>query len=263
MLHAVAFNRVVEALVLPPGSVVLLLLLSLVLWRHRRTALVLAGSGAALLYAASIPGVSDPLLMWLESRHEPLSPKAATESGAGAIVVLGGGRERAAPEYGSDVPSAATLQRLRYGVWLQRHTGLPLLASGGAPFGAAVSEARLMLRVAREELGAAEVWAESASATTAENARNCAALLRPRGIRRVLLVTHASHMPRAVGAFEAAGLEVIPAPTAFHHPQYLDLGWRALLPRARALERTNRALHEYLGIIWYALAAPGGNTGER
>ena len=39
--------------------------------------------------------------------------------------------------------------------------------------------------------------------------------LEAAGVRRILLVTHAMHMKRARDAFEAAGLEVVPAPTAW------------------------------------------------
>jgi len=247
----VAFNRAVEALLLPPGSSIALLVLALLLWRHRKTAFGLAGIGVALLYAASIPAVSDPLLRSLEQRHPPLGPAAVDAANAGAIVVLGGGRDLGAPEYGADSPSAVSLQRLRYGVWLQRRRALPLVVSGGAPFSGTGSEAAVLHRVARDEFGAKPVWSEDRSRTTAENARNSAALLQRRGIRRVLLVTDSLHMRRAVGAFQAAGLQVVAAPTGFHTPGYMDRSWRAWLPAAAALKRSKRALHEYLGMAWY------------
>ena len=40
-----------------------------------------------------------------------------------------------------------------------------------------------------------------------------AAILRPEGVRRVVLVAHTFDMPRASAEFAAAGLETIPAST--------------------------------------------------
>lgn len=248
---ALETTRVLEILVLPPASALVLLLLALLVWRRRKLSFALAACGTVLLYGAAIPAVSDPLLESLQQRHPVLDPAAL--EGGGVIVVLGGGRDLDAPEYGArDVPSPATLQRLRYGAHLHRRSGLPLLLSGGGT-SARSAEATFMERVARQDLGAQEVWIEDRSRTTAENARFTAALLAERGVDRVILVTHASHMPRAVGVFRNTGLEVVPAPTAFHRPDDLDRGWYALLPRDDALERTNEALHEYLGMAWYAL----------
>jgi hypothetical protein len=53
-----------------------------------------------------------------------------------AIVVLGGGRRLLAPEYGVATLTPRSIERLRYGVWLARETGLPLAFSGGVGHGA-------------------------------------------------------------------------------------------------------------------------------
>lgn len=93
-------------------------------------------------------------------------------------------------------------------------------------------------------------WREGDSMDTADNARFSAALLHPKGIRRIVLVTQAFHMPRARRLFEAAGFDVIPAPTELasrqQHPRNL-LDW---LPRPRAVMDSYYALHEWLGLLW-------------
>jgi uncharacterized SAM-binding protein YcdF (DUF218 family) len=43
--------------------------------------------------------------------------------------------------------------------------------------------------------------------------------LQPAGVRRIALVTDATHMPRAEAAFRRAGFEVVAAPTDFPSPQ--------------------------------------------
>ncbi|HMY77819.1 MAG TPA: YdcF family protein, partial [Thauera aminoaromatica] len=106
------------------------------------------------------------------------------------------------------------LERLRYAAALARETRLPVLVSGGAPAGD-TPEAYLMEALLRDEYGVPPRWVESASRDTRENARFSAVHLQAAGVKRILLVTHAMHMERARPEFEAAGLDVIPAPTAW------------------------------------------------
>ena len=107
------------------------------------------------------------------------------------------------------------------------------------------------------ELGASARWIESASADTADNATGAYSTLAAHGVRRIMLVTHAYHLPRAVPAFERAGFEVVPVPAAWL-AQPVDT-WRAWLPTISGLEASWTALHERAGLLWYdwrALGAP-------
>jgi uncharacterized SAM-binding protein YcdF (DUF218 family) len=72
-------------------------------------------------------------------------------------------------------------------------------------------------------------------------------------VKRVLLVTHAWHLPRASRECVRAGLEVVPAPTGMRHAPPLEVG--AFVPSARALRESALAVHEWLGALWYALSA--------
>jgi uncharacterized SAM-binding protein YcdF (DUF218 family) len=97
----------------------------------------------------------------------------------------------------------------------------------------------------------AAIVEEGASRTTSENAVQVARLLRTRGLRRVLLVTSALHMRRALAAFRAEGVEAIPSPCdalATARPRRGPLDW---LPRPEALQRTHDALWELLGLAAY------------
>jgi len=247
-------NYTLKALVLPPGGPIFLMLFGLLLLRRtRRAGIIVLGGGLALLYVFSLPTFSRALLAQLET-YPALAPEQITPGNAGAIVVLGGGRYPNAPEYGGDTVSGRALVRLRYGAYLQRRTGLPIVVTGGSVFGEAVAEAQLMRRVLVNELQIDTVWEERASRNTAENAFLTKALLEPKGIQRVYLVTDATHMPRAVEMFQRTGLEVIPAPTAFAtstrdgHAGILD--W---LPSSGALSGTRFAFHEFIGRWWYRL----------
>jgi uncharacterized SAM-binding protein YcdF (DUF218 family) len=110
-----------------------------------------------------------------------------------------------------------------------------------------------MARVLEEECGIKVAGVEDRSRTTWENAELSAPMLRRDGVRRVLLVTHAWHMPRAVETFRRTGLRVIPAPTAFFHRENAEGRYTDWLPSPSAFGLSYYAIHEYLGQVWYGL----------
>ena len=241
----------VSALLLPPLNLVLVCTVGLLLHRrHPRLGLALGGGALGLLLLLSTPAGALLLVAPLECRTAALG--SARGTGAQAIVVLGGGRISDAPEYdGNDIPSIQALTRLYYAARLQRESGLPLLTTGGMPDGAAVSEAAIMARVLREEFSRPVAWMEGRSNTTAENAQFSAPILRQAGVRRILLVTDAIHMPRSRAVFEKTGLAVIPAPTIFFsHERLTALDF---LPSGEGLRRSHYAMHEWIGLVWYWL----------
>lgn len=244
-----ALKNLLATLLLPPANGLLLLCLAGI-FRRRRWAFGLAVAATLLLFVQSLPPVAALLVGTLERQAGPL---LRDRPAAGAIVVLGGGLDADAPEYGGDTANERTLVRLRYGAALARQWHLPLLVSGGRPPHAKRSEADVMAGILQHEFGLVARWRENQSADTADNARFSAVLLRAAGIRRVVLVTQAYHMPRARLLFERAGLEVVPAPTAFERGPKTDWTMQDFLPQSRALRTTFFALHEWLGLAWAAL----------
>jgi uncharacterized SAM-binding protein YcdF (DUF218 family) len=246
-------TRAIESLILPPGGLILLFLLGLMLGRSAFGRL-LTFLGLAGLYLLSTPFVADRLAAGLEI-YPAVDPAALEEPAAQVIVALGAGRYGSAPEYGGDTVNGLTLERLRYAAWLQRRTGLPLVVSGG-PQSAEQSEAELARQVLTRELQVPVAATEDRSRTTRENALYTRDLLQRFGYERIYLVTHAWHMRRAAASFERAGVELVPAPTGFIHTgaEDADLGsWRDWLPAAQALRQSRLCLHEYLGALWYRL----------
>ncbi len=247
---SVELVRALEALILPPGGQILLILAGLLLWRWRRWSLLLAGTGMATLYLFSTPYVAGLLMTPLEP-HAALTDADLKETRAQAILVLGGGRYEDAPEFGGDTANPLLLARLRYAAWLQRRTGLPIIVSAGTRGTGGPPEARLARQVLEDELGARVSMLEEQSLTTWENARLTRPLLQQKGIDRVLLVTHAWHLPRALWAFHQAGVQATPAPTHFAHSPHATVNPVDWLPSAKALHTSYYALHEHLGLIWY------------
>ena len=89
------------------------------------------------------------------------------------------------------------------------------------------------------------------SRTTSEDAFYAAALLKPKPSERWVLVTTASHMPRAVGCFRAAGFQVEPYSVGFTiNPSYPLSGFA---PGSEALRQLDIAAKEWIGLIAYRL----------
>ena len=241
-------TNALTALLIPPGLLILVLAAGLaVLSSLPKTGRMLLITATAGLYLLAMPLTGTSLLQYWET--PPVDPGHLKN--AQAIVVLGGGKYPQAPEYGGDTVAAMSLVRLRYAAALHRQTGLPVLVSGGSPEGSPTDEAQTMRRTLEQEFAVPVRWSEGRSANTLENARLTRDLLDKEGIRRIALVTHAWHMPRARMVFEHAGFEVVAAPTA--HATRHALVFTHFLPDASALLDSALFFREVIGTVWYRL----------
>ncbi|HZX32567.1 MAG TPA: YdcF family protein [Rhodocyclaceae bacterium] len=246
-------NFVATFLLPPMNGLVPAFIGLLLVWRRPRLGKTLIVLGLLMLAAFSTAIVADGLLEPLESRYPALAQESLRDLKVDAVVILAAGRYRKAPELGGgdDVRQLA-LDRLRYGALVARESGKPILVTGGNPDGYGIPEAEAMKISLARDFGVAARWVEGKSENTRQNAENSAEILLPQGIRRIALVTHAFHMPRSVPAFEAAGFEVVPAPTGFmgsrREPMLLDF-----IPRYDVMRTSGFALHELIGMLWYRL----------
>ncbi|MEJ1354127.1 MAG: YdcF family protein [Candidatus Sedimenticola sp. (ex Thyasira tokunagai)] len=241
-----------KTLILPPGVLILAGLFGLTIRQRFFSKLILLLTLTAF-YLLSTHYTSNRLLMALE--HIPaLTPRQIETTDAEAIVVLGGGRRQNAPEYGGSTVSTSTLERVRYAAHLARTTGLAVIPTGGSRYPGDTPEAVLMRSTLEKDFQVKVAATEEKSRTTRENAEMTAPLLRKMGIRKVLLVTHALHMPRSLESFERVGIDVISAPTGFEHTTTDLPPLNEWLPSAGQLHSSSRAVHEYLGRWWYRLS---------
>lgn len=203
------------------------------------------GYGALIvLFALSLPIVANHLLHGLEKK--PLiSPDRETTFQA--IVVLGAGKIDNAPEYAGSTVNSLTLQRLKYAVYLRRRLNCPILVSGGAPFGG-VAEADLMAAVLQEDFNVHEIWVESKSRDSLENAKFSSQLLKKNRVTSIALVSEAWHLRRSISLFEQNGIAVVPAPTGFLDSDKFVLG--EFLPKSSALDKSTCAIKEYLASLF-------------
>ena len=249
----VLITKAIETLVLPPGFNMVAVLLGLFVLRWwQRVGVGLIVISMVSLYVFSLPRLAQALVNSLET-YPALSAQDLKESDAEAIVVRGGGIYPEAPEYGADTLSSSALPRLRYGAYIQRLTGLPIVVTGGRVFGVGISEGELMHAFLDQEMRATVAHVETRSLNTAENARYSMQFLEPLGIEQVIIITHARHMPRAVASFEREGFKVVPGPVEFIGPSMAYPGAFRWLPTLNALGNTTSALREYAGRLWYVI----------
>ena len=239
---------IIKAWMLPPGCLILLLLLALI-WYRKHTwltrAIVLFVT--ICLYLLSLPGIAAQLAAPLQ-KHTRLNPKLATT--AQAIVVLGGGRRGPQPQWQNhEAPSYISATRTAYGAWLAHRYRLPLLLSGGRDHNNQASEAQLMNQNLIRHQQPPARWLENKSQNTHQNAVFSAQVLKQHHIKRILLVTSATHLSRARYFFKQQGMVVIPAACDFITAPILSSKIAYWLPRMQALTDSYHAIYAYLGLI--------------
>ena len=229
-----------RTLILPPACLLILGFLGLLLVRrYRRLGTGLAALALAVLWLLATPVIADGLER-IAAPYPPLDlshPVAAQ-----AIVILGGGGYREnAPEYGGPAPQYAMYERLAYGAYVARHTGLPVLVTGHG------DEAVTMRVSLARDFGVQAKWVDEAAEDTYDNAHDSARILRAANITLVVLVTSDTHLRRAVREFAAAGLGVVPAPAGVWvwAPQQFDAA--TFVPTASGLMQSGNAVYELVG----------------
>ncbi|MDX9864472.1 MAG: YdcF family protein [Anaerolineaceae bacterium] len=258
----VFLSKFLPQFIYPVGLATVLITLALIFQKRKKWQNAAIIATLVILFIAGNRWTAYSLTRSLEWQHLPPAEIPQAE----VIVVLGGGTEPAqSPRPIVELNSAG--DRVLYAAHLYQQGKAPhLLLSGGnidwlnaqesTPAGQMTAVLEMM------NVPPSALWLEPKSLNTYENAVNCAAILNEKSIDRIILVTSATHMPRAVALFEAQGLEVISAPTDFKVTQ---AGWQALwqpslstqltqlLPNVSNLSMTTVALKEYLGIFVYRL----------
>lgn len=219
--------------------------------RLRRLAGALAAFGVLLVWIAALPWTETALFRALETSYPP-RPAAAC-GGAGqpvdSIVVLGGaiyprkrGDARGRLHRGSD--------RLREAALLFHAGCAPrvLISAGGSPDDSGMGREARAIRELMLEFGlpASALIFEDQSRSTEENARYSALMIGSAETRtRILLVTSAWHLRRAVPLFERQGFDVVPVGSDYRG-QSRCIGLTCLLPDSRALDATGIAWKEFV-----------------
>jgi uncharacterized SAM-binding protein YcdF (DUF218 family) len=232
-------GKVVDYLLLPPGVFVVLLLIGAIYaWRFRAILLI----GAVSLYLISIKPISNALLAPLESFdiNETSSPKA--------VVFLGGGTNpngvfKAYPD---------AFKREVYALIIAKNKNLPLLFSGGGINEREGIDTKKDINYLSKSFNyTPEVYYENHSLNTWENAKYSAEFFEKKGWNKdIILVTSAYHMKRASLMFKNFGFRVDSKSVGY----FVDNNGTIFdyLPQMPYLSRSYKALHEYLGLVFFA-----------
>ncbi|MFP4125619.1 MAG: YdcF family protein [Alphaproteobacteria bacterium] len=248
-MHALA--KLVGFLIEPVNAVTVLLVTGLVLatLRRRRPAAAALGAAAVLFLSLTLTPLPEWLMRSLEERFPPTPYDVSALAGA---VVLGGATGDGALAAARDTYLLGDpAERLTAAAGLRRrHPDLVIVISGfsGAVRHQGLSEGEMTRRL-MAELGLApeSFHYEERSRTTHENARYTAARFARDG--RWLLVTSAFHMPRAVAAFRAQGVEVVPYPVDWRAPELEGTRW--LRSGSDRLIWARLAIKEWVGLAAY------------
>lgn len=254
-------SKLLPLFLYPLGLACVLMVAALVMsWRRSRWVPVPVALALIVLLLASNSWVANGLVRSLEGQHVPSGALPTAD----AIVLLGGGTKPAFPPRPA-VDLNEEGDRVLYAAQLYREGKAPVVIAAGGRIswrGGGPSESGDMATVL-QTLGvpSSAILQDAQSLNTYENAVNVKQIIKERGIRRVLLVTSAMHMPRSLRIFQRQGIEAIPAPTDFlvtpadikepnNSPQSTLL---SILPEADRLSRTTRAVKEYIGMVVYRL----------
>ncbi len=221
-------------------------------WHVRRFGGTLLGVGAGGVTALLLL----PVDLWLLRPLESQFPPAQAPPHVDGLIVIGDAvsgtisADNTGPTLdrnGDRLTALAILARF-YPQARVVFGGRPAVSAPGAS--TELEESPVLL----ERLGVARgrVLYDDQSSTTWENAVNALALGQPKPGETWVLVTSASHMPRAIGAFRGAGWPtVLPWPVAYRTTK---AGWPALLqPAATRLLMVDLAAYEWVGLVAYRL----------
>jgi uncharacterized SAM-binding protein YcdF (DUF218 family) len=245
-------KKIVSVLIMPINIVIILMLIGLFLYRRSpKKSLKTFIMATFLLVISALPPVSDSLMASIENDYPPYIKGT---SAVDYIVVLGCSHTTNPNLPVTSQLAGCSLQRMVEALRVYKlHPEARIITSGFAGVNAVSNAATVKQSLISLGVPAQKIITENFPKDTQEEAE----LIAPRVQgTKVVLVTSASHMPRAINYFQAKNIYPIAAPTGFwvKNPES-NKGWRYYLPDSKSLQQTTIAWHEILGSIvqWFKL----------
>ena len=187
----------------------------------------------------------------LENDYPVLNNLEALSRDSVHIIILGGGHDSQNSLPANSQLSHSALGRLIEGIRIARLIPKSKIISSGGNGSQPISQAEVQRRAAIS-LGVSN--AKIALLPFAKNTFQEAEHYKKEfgNKTKSIVVTDACHLPRAMYAFQKIGLNPIPAPTNHYLKNSSDKFCLSLWPNTDNLIKTNRAIYEYLGKIWYS-----------
>jgi uncharacterized SAM-binding protein YcdF (DUF218 family) len=244
--------------ILLPGSLPFLLLgltAAALLLRAGQRAAVFGRRLLVLLLAAytlfSLPLTAGCVASLMARGYEPY--RGADRAALKAVVVLDAGTTRyrtAEGEFATlNAPAAfRVLEAQRVAALLDD----PVFVLTGGSYQPARGASELIVMrdylIARG-VPAGRIIVDQTSRNTREHAINVPRLLRARGIDRFVVVTSATHIRRAMLAFEAEGARPVASPAAVMNPVFPK--WLAIVPQPASLQVSEDGGRDLLALAYY------------
>ena len=252
MIDGFVITKVLQSLLLPPSIIIAMIGLGFMMIKkrpHLGKAFILAGF--LTLYLLGIEPVADALIRPLESAFPPV--KDVSLYSPATIVILSAGVKDLSWLDAGPEPTNGSLSRLIYGIALYRqmhHASIVISGGSGDPQKQNISEADAM-KDAAVSLGipAGDIVIERGSRNTVESAEVLKKLV---GKKKVVLVTSAYHMKRAVAIYRKTGMEVTPAPADYLSEQK-GISLYSFIPKTCHMGTATAALSEHMSFAWYRL----------
>jgi len=248
------FSRTVW-LFLQPGNLIFFFTLAgvILIWRGRRTAGLSILIPAMIVYLLIMFG---PLTNWLmvplENRFAGYTNDVSDGPYSG-IIVLGGAERMAISTDHQQVSLDGAAERLIMAAMLARKfPALPIIYSGGARFGKMMTEVQIARKFFRGAgIDLSRIRFDGKSYNTYTNAVESKKLIRKNETGKWFLVTSAFHMPRAVGVFRTAGINIQPYPVDYRSGRAITIGTPNM---GHNLYQLDYAVHEWVGLVAYYIS---------
>lgn len=248
-------SKIFWLLVQPLSLIFLLILVGLLAYGRgwRRTGIGFSIGALLVLGLFAFTTLGALLIAPLEDRFS--RPATAPEN-VGAVIVLGGGfggvvsGERGIAELRDSGDRFVEALRLA-----QVYPQAKIIVTGGVgnPFQPSESDAEIARRFyAGFGIPEERLVFEGESRNTAENVEFTKALVDVAPGQSVLLVTSAFHMPRSMGIFRQAGLDVVPWPVDYRAVSNPGFGLELAEPSFN-VNTASVAIKEWVGLLVYNL----------
>jgi uncharacterized SAM-binding protein YcdF (DUF218 family) len=239
-------KKIVTSALLPPGLFIVLLLLSAMFVKRLRLWSIIF---ACIIYVSSIEPMAELLLRPLEDAFQPSSMEEIKK--CDAYVVLGAGVRDNVPDInGTGALNTHALPRVITAYRLYQINKRPIILSGGRIFKRATEADIAATLLMSLGVPKRHIFKEDKSIDTAENAEYVKTIADKLKVRKIVLITSASHMRRSHLLFSNYFREIAPYPTDYQTSRNsYDL--LSYLPDTQSLESVSMAVKEYLGVCWY------------
>jgi len=261
LISPLLLRKIIMQLILPPGGVIIavLLIFLLFLCNRKKLATFLILLLVCFLFLFSSWFGEYLFLRPLEDDYASLQEISANNLDLShpVMVVLGGGlvEDSLSVKDGKTEIGEVTLARLYGAYQIYKKLECPIWVSGGTvpDSGGDIPSADIMEQVLLEfGIPSGDIYKETQSRTTFENAGFTLQKIKQQGYQEIILVTSAVHMRRSVQVFENSEVIIIPAPVNYLF-ENRSPGILNILPNGSSWDNNLRALHEWVGLLYYRL----------